>query len=162
MKKPTKKEIKKVIQSSNHYAAPGSDGITNYFYLKLFNIIGDTLVEVLQTIFVHEKPSISQRTCNMVFAHKPGKPNSKKLNDKRKISVLNSDFKILTGLENKRFTKIINHTVSNKQFALGETKRIHHAISLARDTIYISNLRNKGCAIADLDFKSAFDYLCMD
>ena len=76
-----------------------------------------------------------------------------KLTDKRKISLLNSDFKILTGLENKRFTKVINHTVSNKQFALGETKRIHHAISLARDAIYASSLKNKGCTI---------DLLCMD
>ena len=86
----------------------------------------------------------------------------KKLTDKRKISLLNSDFKILTGLENKRFTKVINHTISSQQYALGETKRIHHTIALARDTIYASNQRNKGCAIADLDFKSAFDLLCME
>ena len=77
MKVPTKIEIKKVIQSSNHHAAPGSVGITNYFYHKLFDIIGDTLVEVLKNIFKHEKPPISQRTCKMVFAHKPGKPNQK-------------------------------------------------------------------------------------
>ena len=98
----------------------------------------------------------------MVFAHKPGKSNFKKLNDKRKISLLNSDFQILTGLENKRFSKIISHTITNSQFALGKEKRIHHTISLARDTIYLSNLKNKGCAIADLDFKAAFDLLCMD
>ena len=101
MKKPTKQVIKQLIQDSNHHTAPGSDGLTSYIYLKCFNIIGDTLVEVLQTIFDHEKPSISQRTCKMVFANKPGIPNSKKLTDKGKISFLNSDFKILTGLENK-------------------------------------------------------------
>ena len=98
----------------------------------------------------------------MVFTYKPGKSNSKELKDKRKISLLNSDFKILTGLENKRITKIISHTITNSQFALVKEKRIHHAISLARDTIYLSNLKNKGCAIADLDFKAAFDLLCMD
>ena len=68
----------------------------------------------------------------------------------------------MTSLENKRFTSIIGHTISPNQFALGKEKRIHHAISLARDTIYLSNSRNKGGAIADLDFKSAFDLLCMD
>ena len=98
----------------------------------------------------------------MVFANKPNKPNSKKLSDKRKISLLNSDFKILTAIENKRFTKVINHTIYTKQYTLGKTKRIHHAIALARDAIYASSQRNKGCAIADLDFKSAFDFLCMD
>ena len=66
------------------------------------------------------------------------------------------------GLENKRFSKIISHTIIISQFGLGKEKIIHHAMSLARDTIYLSNVKNKGCAIADLDFKAAFDLLCMD
>ena len=98
----------------------------------------------------------------MVFAHKPGKSSSKELKDKRKISLLNADFKILTSLENKRFSSIISHLISPSQFALGKEKRIHHAIALARDTIFLSNSRKKGGAIADLDFKSAFDLLCME
>ena len=65
MKVPSKEEVRKVLQSSNLHAAPGSDGPTNYFYLKCFNTIGDTLVEELQTIFKYERPSISQRTCKM-------------------------------------------------------------------------------------------------
>ena len=98
----------------------------------------------------------------MVFAHKPGKSSSKELKDKRKISLLIADFKILTSLENKRFMLIISHTISPTQFALGKEKHIHHAISLARDTIYLNNLKNKGGAIADLDFEAAFDLLCME
>merc|ERR1712240_411073 len=78
------------------------------------------------------------------------------------ISLLNADFKILTGIENKRFSTIISHIICPSQFALGKEKRIHHAIALARDTIFLSNSRQKGAAIADLDFKSAFDLLCMD
>ena len=96
----------------------------------------------------------------MVFVNKPNKPNSKKLSNKRKISLLNSDFKLLTGIENKRYVKIINHTISRKQYAPGETKRINHAIALARDTIYAASQRKTGCAIADLDFRAAFDFLC--
>ena len=119
-------------------------------------------MNVLQLIFKKEKPTISQRTCNMVFAHKPGKSSSKELKDKRKISLLNADFKILTSLENKRFSSIISHLISPSQFALGKEKRIHPAIALARDTIFLSNTKKKGGAIADLDFKSAFDLLCME
>ena len=51
MKIPTKLEIDKIIQSSNHHAALGSDGITNYFYHKLFHIIGETLFEVYLCVF---------------------------------------------------------------------------------------------------------------
>lgn len=159
-KLPSKQEIKEILQKSNHHSAPGLDGITYYFYYKLFHIIGNTLVIVLQLIFKHEKPTFSQRTCNMVFAHKPGKSSSKELKDKRKISLLNTDFKILTSIENKRFSSIISHLISPAQFALGKEKRIHHTIALARDTIFLSKSRKKGGAIAD--FKSAFDLLCME
>ena len=56
MKIPSKLEIKKIIQASNHHAALGSDGITNYFYHKLFHIIKDTLVKVLQNILNMKNP----------------------------------------------------------------------------------------------------------
>ena len=84
MKVLTKAEIKQILQASNHHAAPGSDGLTSYFYPKCFDIMGDTLTEVVQNIFRFEKPSTSQRTCQMVFANKPIKPNSKKLIENEK------------------------------------------------------------------------------
>ena len=98
----------------------------------------------------------------MVFGAKPGKASSKKLADKRKISLLNADFKILTGLDNKRMTKIVDHVISADQYALGTKKRIHHAINLARDAIFSASNRKEGVSIMDLDFQSAFDLLCMD
>ena len=55
----------------------------------------------------------------------------KLLKDKRKISLLNADFKILTGIENNRHTSMLDRTVSPLQFALGKDKRIHHGIALA-------------------------------
>ena len=45
--------------------------------------------------------------------------------------------------------------VAKQQFALGESKRINHAIALARDAIFAANQRKEGSAIADLDFKAA-------
>ena len=95
----------------------------------------------------------------MVFANKPNKINSRKLSDKRKISLLNSDFKLLTGLENKRYVKILDYTVSKQKYALGESKRINYAIAIARDAIHAANQRKEGCAIGDLDLKAAFDFL---
>ena len=56
LKIPSKQEIKKILQKSNHHSAPGSNGITYYFYYKLFHIIGDTLVNVLQLILNMKSP----------------------------------------------------------------------------------------------------------
>lgn len=158
---PDKEEIHKTLQKSNLYAAPGSDGITGLLYYTLFDVLGAPLQEVIQEVFLTEKPTLSQRTCLMIFACKPGKLSSKLLKDKRKISLLNADFKVLTGIENDRHTRIVHRTVSPLQFALGKDKRIHHAIALARDAINAASKRKDGSAICDLDFKSAFDLLCM-
>jgi hypothetical protein len=49
----------------------------------------------------------------MVFGNKPKKPNSVKPGDKRKISLLNSDFKATTGIDNNRFKKLVTHTHVN-------------------------------------------------
>ena len=117
---PDKDEIHSVLKASNHHSAPGTDGISNYFYLKLFNIIGEGLTEVISTVFLESSPTISQRTCKIIFANKPNKAHSKLLKDKRKISLLNTDFKILSGIENKRHHTILDRTVSKQQFALGK------------------------------------------
>ena len=98
----------------------------------------------------------------MVFASKPKKSHSKLVKDKRKISLLNCDFKIITGIEASRHSKIINRTVSENQFAVGKNKKIHHAINLARDAIFAAGKEKKGCGIVDLDFQAAFDFLCME
>ena len=48
LKVPDKKEIKSGLQNSNLHAAPGTDGITNYSYYKIFNLLGDSLMEVVK------------------------------------------------------------------------------------------------------------------
>ena len=112
---------------------------------------------------IHEghQPTASQRTSLMVFGSKPKKPSSIKPGDKRKISLLNSDFKIATGLEAKRFKKVSTHTLSAHQLVAGDNRRIHHGVNLARDAIFAASKSREGCGILDTDYVAAFDYLVM-
>ena len=158
----TKDEVKESIFSANLHAAPGTDGITSYLYKECFEILGDALTEVAKAVFGGEQPSPSQRTSLMVCTSKPGKERSLKVKDKRRISLLNSDFKMMTGIEVSRFTKVLTHTLSPNQLALGDDRRISFGICLARDAIYAASMRKVGCGIADNDFEAAFDYLCLD
>ena len=48
----------------------------------------------------------------MVFVDKPKKLGSKLVKDKRTLSLLNTDFKTLTGIETKRQKSLLDHTVS--------------------------------------------------
>ena len=47
---PDKEEVLSVLKESNLHSAPGTDGITNYFYLKMFDTIGEALTRVIVEI----------------------------------------------------------------------------------------------------------------
>ena len=80
-------------------------------YNECFHILGAALTEVVQEIHKGQLPSRSQRTSLMLFSSKPGKSSSKKPQDKRRLSLLNSDFKVLTGIELGRYNKVLTHTL---------------------------------------------------
>ena len=159
---PTRVEVEESVKTSNMNAAPGTDGITSFVYKECFNILGDALTEVVRAIHRGQQPTRSQRTSLMLFTSKPGKTSSLKPEDKRRLSMLNTDFKVVTGVEVGRHNKILSHTLCPQQLAAGSDRRITHGICLARDAVYAAGMRKTGCGIADNDFQAAFDFLCLD
>ena len=98
----------------------------------------------------------------MVFGCKPKKPNSILPGDKRKISLLNADFKTSTGLEARLLKDTATHTLSPLQLVAGSDRRIHHGINQARNAIFAAGKAgHPGCGILDTDLIAAFDFLCM-
>ena len=122
--------------------------------------MGDALTAVAQAKFEGQKLPSSMRTSLMVFGTKPKKVNCLKPGDKRRISLLNSDFKILEGLDAKRFRKISNHCLSPVQYVGGNDRRIHHRISKARDAIHAAGRSKAGCGIANMDMWQPLTGLC--
>ena len=162
LKVPTKQEVLDTLSDSNLHAAPGTDGLTSYFYKQCFDVMGEPLTEVVSAVLSGKKPSLSQRTSRMVFGPKPKKASSLKPGDKRRISLLNTDFKTISGLQSRRFKKTATTTLSPFQFVAGDDRRIHHAINLARNAIHAaSKFTRSGCGIADTDYQAAFDFLVM-
>ena len=162
LKQTSKEEILDTLSASNQHAAPGTDGLTSFFYKQCFSIIGESLTDVVSAVFSGDKPTLSQRTSKMVFGSKPKKASSKKPGDKRRISLLNCDFKTISGIESARFKKTATRTLSPYQLVAGDDRRIHHGINLARDAIQAaSKLTRTGCGIADTDYQAAFDFLVM-
>ena len=158
---PSMSDVKKRVSASNLLAAPGTDGIPSLLYSKCWNVMGSALTEVVQAIHNGGQPTLSMQTALMVFGSKPKKPNSLKPGDKRRISLLNSDFKVVTGLEGDRFGKTATHSLSPVQLVAGSDRRIHHGINQARDAIYQAGKRKSGCGLLDLDFMARFDWLDM-
>ena len=155
-KSPSKAELKEVLASSNLHAAPGTDGLTSYLYNECWDVLGDPLHEVISAIWAGEKLTPSQKTSIMVFGAKPKKPTSILPSDKRRISILNSDFKLLTAAEAFKYKPMLTHALSPLQVVAGDNRRIHHAINKARDAINAVSKSKVGCALLDLDFEMAF------
>ena len=161
-KDPTNSEVKKCVASSNMNAAPGNDGLTSFLYQHCWDILGKSLTEVAIAIHNGASPSISQRTSLMVYGCKANKPaNSTDPNHKRRISLLNADFKIISGIYNSRLKGLADHTLSKAQLSVGSDRRIHHGINKARDAIFAASERNQKCGILDNDYKSAFDFMVL-
>ena len=93
----------------------------------------------------------------MVFGNKPGKKaKSLLISDRRKLSLLNVDFKLMTGVEAARVRSTMSRTVSPLQLVTGGDKRISHGVAMARDAIHIAGKNRTRCGILDTDLIAAF------
>ena len=159
--KPTKKEILDILSESNLNASAGSDGIPSIVYKECWDSLGDSLFDVFNALFAGDLLPASMRTAMMVFTTKPKKPDSIKPSDKRRVSVLNCDFKLYEGIIAKRFRSLTGRVLSPHQYACGKNRNINHGIARARDAIHIASQKNLSCGIGDQDYIAAFDYLVL-
>ena len=98
----------------------------------------------------------------MVFGNKPGKKaKSLLISDRRKISLLNVDFKIMSGIEAARIRKSMTRTISPHQLVTGGDRRISHGVAKARDAIMAASSTKSGCGILDTDLVAAFDNMVL-
>ena len=156
----TDEEIKKSLLSANQKAAPGSDGIPYAFYTKFWSLIGHHLCAVVKSVISSGSPTSSMATSFMVFSPKPGKSSSIRPKDKRKISMLQADFKVVTGVLAARLRKTDSHTLSPRQYAVGD-KKITHGINMFRDAIHNLPANGRGAAVVETDFQQAYDLLAV-
>jgi hypothetical protein len=154
-------DVKDTVAASNLHAAPGNDGIPSLFYKVCWDIIGEALSDVMLEVSRCKPLPPSLRTSMMVFGSKPKKPNSTRPEDKRRISLLNSDFKVASGLDARKLKKTLTHSLSPLQLVAGDDRRIHHGINLARDAIWAAGKRGQGCGILDTDLIAGFDYMSL-
>ena len=156
----TNEEIKKSLLTANQKASPGFDGIPYAFYTKFWEIIGHHLCDVVRWVINSGSPTTSMATSLMVFSPKPGKTNSIRPQDKRKLSMLTSDYKVVTGVLASRLRKTDPHTLSPRQYAVGD-KKISHGINMFRDAIHTLPVNGRGAAVVETDFQQAYDLLAV-
>lgn len=81
---------------------------------------------------------------------------AKKLDQFRPITLLNSDYKILTKILTNRLNEIMEKIIRNEQNC-GNEKSIFNALMLNRDVVMHAQNKKFIGALLSLDFKPAFD-----
>ena len=153
-------DVKASLLSANRNSSPGSDGLTYLTYLACWDSLGQHLSDVIREIVKVGKLPESMKNSFLVFSPKINKENSTRIKDKRKLSLLQTDFKILSGILAGRLRKTENHTISRHQYASG-SKRISEAVCLTRDAVESVKPSQKAC-LFETDYISAFDLMSID
>ena len=157
----SKSELRKALRKLKSKASPGIDSIPSGLYVKLFDVFAPIMIEVFNEIIHGQSPPASMRTSVVQYLSKPKKAKSMKLRDKRKISVLCTDFKCIEKIMANRLKKVMSKFVSASQYAI-KPKKISHATSTARDLINFVSKNKVSMGFMSLDMESAFDNLSME
>ena len=148
-------ECLSALNSMKNNKSPGIDGLPYEFYKRFWNLLGTDLVAVLNYCSSSGSLSFSQRMGLITLLYK----KNDKLDTKnwRPISLLCTDYKILSKVLTNRLRSVISSVVSDAQ-ACGIPNRFSSEhVRLLQDVIDYSNHNNLGGALVSLDQEKAFD-----
>ena len=132
--------------------APGSDGLPMEFYIHFWEVLGQDLVDVLNTCYAPGSLSLSQRRGIISLVFKRGDTLDGR--NWRPITQLNVDYKLASRVLAGRLLKVI-HVVVGKDQTCGVPGRfIGENVALHVDCTSFSNVP---AAVLSLDQEKAFD-----
>ena len=153
--KITKQECESAIKNMKNNKSPGSDGIPIEFYKTFWADIHSTLIDSLNSAHDIGELSGSQKRGILSLLFK--KNDKHMLKNWRPISLLNTDYKILTHVLANRLKLVIGKLIHTDQNGYIKGRNIAYNIRLIQDVInYFENDNIEG-AIIFLDFQKAFD-----
>ncbi|PIK38626.1 reverse transcriptase [Apostichopus japonicus] len=113
--------------------SPGPDGLPAEFYRTFWEVLGGDLRDVFATAFQLNYMSQTQRVGNIVLLPKSGDPLDPR--NRRPITLLNVDYKILAKALGNRLSDVMPDIVGPLQTCAVRGKCIQHNLWLMRDLI---------------------------
>ena len=148
-------EITKAIFNMKHNKSPGLSGISIEFYQTFWNKIKYLVLNSMNEGSIKGEQSPLQKQGVISLLYKKGNPEN--LENWRPISLLNTDYKIITRVLATRLQKLLPKIISMDQQGYLKNRYIGYNIRQIQDIIdYTEKLDIEG-AILFLDFRKAFD-----
>ena len=154
----SEKEAKEVVKNMKNNKTPGTDGFPVEFYKFFWCDINTYLINSFNESFLKGELSVSQKQGIITCLPKGNKPREF-LKNKRPISLLNTDYKILSGILAQRLKKVLPKVIGETQKGFLKDRYIGENIRLVYDIMSDLEVHNKKGLIILLDFEKAFDSL---
>ena len=152
----TIEECGKSLKALDNNKSPGSDGLTTEFYKFFGADIKHHVFNSFQYALHTGTLSLDQRRALLTLLPKSDK-DLRLLKNWRPLSLLNTDYKILTKLLAERLQKVLPNIISEDQAGYIKGRFIGENVRTILDIIdYTSNQQKTGIAVF-LDFEKAFD-----
>lgn len=156
----TAAECKATLKTFKPNKAPGNDGLPIEFYNKFWPIFSSCMLESFNYAYENGELSTSQRQATITLLDK-GKDRTQ-LKNWRPISLLNSDYKIMSKAIANRFTKYLSQLIPENQTGFIKGRNIADNLRTLSDIIqYLKDMEEPGILI-NIDFQKAFDSLSWD
>lgn len=136
--------------------SPGSDGLTAEFYRFFWKDIRLLLFKAIQECIERKELLTSMKQGLIILIPKQAK-DKRLLDNLRPITLLNTDYKLLSGIIAARMKKGPSQIISETQSGFLGGRSIHNNIRLVLDLIDYSNIFVEKGFIVFLDFYKAFD-----
>ena len=151
----TQKECEEALRNMKDNKSPGSDGLPPEFYKTFWQDIKNLVIGSLNAAYEKGELSPTQKRGHLTLLFK--KNEKELLKNWRPISLLNTDYKILTHVLANRLKGVIHKIILKDQNGYIKGRNIGYNIRLIQDVIEYFEEGNIEGAIIFLDFHKAFD-----
>ena len=154
--KLSKSECYEALKSMQLNKSPGNDGLTTEFYLTFWHIVDDLVVDSLNEAFDLGELSASQKQGVITLIAKEGK-DPLYIKNYRPITLLNTDYKILTKVLTKKIKEVLPEIVQVDQVGYMNGRNIGEAVRLIDDILFHASNNSFNGYLVAVDFEKAFD-----
>ena len=151
----SEQELKTSINDLHSDKSPGPDGLSLEIFRICFEELKVAFLDMIIEVRYQETLSDSQKQASIVTLPKQG--DLTLLKNWRPLSMLNTDYKILTKMLSNRLAKVLPIIIHEDHTCSVKGRVIQENLSIIRDIIYYANKTKDNIALVSLDQMKAFD-----